>query len=102
MHIVGVALIGEMFGCKVKLTLLCVAWFVIVFHWSEASRYDDENEENVYDSRRSELIDDMESEDSQPLRGKIVKFRPRQRRTFQRLAFGLRRRSRRRRKSWRW
>ena len=100
LHIVVVTLVGDMFDCKVKLTLLCVAWFVIVLHWSDATRYDDENEENLQDSSRSELIDDLENQDLQPFPVRVV--RPRRRKIVQILVVGLRRRSKRRRTSWRW
>jgi len=100
LHIVVVTLVGDMFECKVKLTLLCVAWFVIVFHWSDATRYDDEDDEYLHDSSRSELIDDLENQDLQPFPVRIITVRGR--RKIHRLAFGSRRRSKRRRTSWRW
>ena len=105
LHIVVVALVGDMLGCKSKVTLLCVVSMLIVFHCFEAARYeeDSENRDNVHDVRTPDLIEDeLESWDSQPTRVKIIAIRPPRRRIFPIIVYDRRRRAGRRRKSWRW
>ena len=100
-----VQLISDMFGCKAKITLLCVVGLLFVLHCSEAAHYveDSENEDNVYDVLISDLIEDeLENGDSQPVRVKILPITPTRRRITIGLAYDRRRRAGRRRKSWRW
>lgn len=84
-----------MVGCKVKLTFLCIAGLVVLFHWSGAAEYDDnpENEGKSHDLRDSELsVDDVKDEDAETSNASLDARRQSLRRRRRKLVYARRRR----------
>ena len=87
---------AKMFGNKVKTTALCIFGLLVLFHWLEAVKVEDEpeNDENYLDVSRDERsIDDVTSVDAADLQAN-ADIRSMRRRSF---AYDRRRRTRRRR-----
>ena len=99
-----------MIGCKAEFTFLCITGLLVVFHWSEAAKYDDNpgNEGKFHDLGESEFsVDDLKDEDTEASKATLDLGRQmwNRRRLFttdrrRRTHSSRRRRSRRRRWGW--